>query len=292
MMLTIGEFSTLCKVPTKTLRYYAEIGLLKPSQINPKNGYRYYSIDQLEKISLINRLKLYSFSLKEIKTILDSEEPQQKNLYSTFLHKKKEIEKHIHQYNQLLNQLEKDLLAIDQGQSSVAFIEPIEVDLVEMPSLNLLSIRKMVQKEDYPTEYHKCYGKLFKKIAVDKLTMSGSPMILFHKAEYLPEGLDTEFAIPIEERIPETRNFSPGLCLKTIVRGPHFKLSSVYAKQREWAAQKAYQNTEALFEIYKTDPSKIEDLNNNITEVYYPVKKIGSSELSKNSIITDSNILK
>ncbi len=47
-MLSIGEFSKICKVSTKTLRYYAEIGLILPSEIDPKNGYRYYAIEQLE----------------------------------------------------------------------------------------------------------------------------------------------------------------------------------------------------------------------------------------------------
>ena len=35
-MLTIGEFSNICRVSTKTLRYYAEIGLILPDEINPK----------------------------------------------------------------------------------------------------------------------------------------------------------------------------------------------------------------------------------------------------------------
>ena len=48
IMLSIGEFSKICKVSTKTLRYYAEIGLILPSEIDPKNGYRYYAIEQLE----------------------------------------------------------------------------------------------------------------------------------------------------------------------------------------------------------------------------------------------------
>ena len=39
-MLSIGEFSRICKVSTKTLRYYDEIGLIKPSKINPENNYR------------------------------------------------------------------------------------------------------------------------------------------------------------------------------------------------------------------------------------------------------------
>ena len=89
-MLSIGEFSNICKVSAKTLRYYAEIGLLEPSEVNPDNGYRYYAIEQLEKMLFINRLKAYSFSLDEIKTILQLEEIQDDNLYLAFIHKKKE----------------------------------------------------------------------------------------------------------------------------------------------------------------------------------------------------------
>lgn len=108
-MLSIDEFSNICKVSTKTLRYYAEIGLLEPSEVNPENGYRYYAIEQLKKMLFINRLKAYSFSLDDIKTILQSEEIQDDNLYPAFIHKKKEIEKQVHSYRRLLIQLEGDI---------------------------------------------------------------------------------------------------------------------------------------------------------------------------------------
>lgn len=277
-MLSIGEFSNICKVSTKTLRYYAEIGLLEPSEVNPENGYRYYAIEQLEKMLFINRLKAYSFSLDKIKTILQSEEIQDDNLYLAFIQKKKEIEKQVHSYRQLLAQLEDDISAIEQGKSIMSYMDEIDVRLVDVPKMYLLSIRKMVQVEDYPTEYIKCYGKLFKRIAVDKLTMSGSPMILFHSVEYSSTGLDTEFAIPVQEYVTGTRDFCPGLCLKTVVRGAYSELSSVYTKQIEWAEKEGYQNTNALFEVYITDPSQIADVKDNITEVYYPVKKIISKK--------------
>ena len=60
-MLSIGEFSNICKVSTKTLRYYAEIGLLEPSVINPENGYRYYSAEQLS-LSIFAGFKIPIFS--------------------------------------------------------------------------------------------------------------------------------------------------------------------------------------------------------------------------------------
>ena len=285
-MLSIGEFSNICQVSAKTLRYYAEIGLLEPSEVNPENGYRYYAIEQLEKMLFINRLKAYSFSLDEIKTILQLEEMQDDHLYLAFIHKKKEIEKQLHQYRKLLAQLEDDISAIKQGKSIMSYMDKIDVRLVDVPKMHLLSIRKMVQAEDYPAEYIMCYEKLFKRIAANKLTMTGSPMVLFHDAEYSPAGLDTEFAIPVQVYATGTRDFCPGLCLKTVVQGAYSELPSVYAKQIEWAEKEGYRNTDALFEVYITDPSQIANVKESITEVYYPVKKI----VSKNKFERITNI--
>ncbi len=276
-MLSIGEFSNICKVSTKTLRYYAEIGLLEPSEVNPENGYRYYAIEQLEKMLFINRLKAYSFSLDEIKEILSEEAKEDDILHKAFLHKKKEIEKQLTDYTQILSQLENDITAIEHGRSIMSYMDDIDVQLVDVPDMCILNIRKKVMQEDYPMEYAKCYEKLFKRIAVENLTMCGAPMVLFHSAEFTPAGLDTEFAIPVKEYVTGTRDFTPGLCLKTVVKGPYSELSSVYTKQIEWADREGYRCSGPLFEAYVTDPSQVTDEKDNITEVYYPVKKISGN---------------
>ena len=130
-MLSIGEFSNICKVSTKTLRYYAEIGLLTPSEVNPENGYRYYSVDQLEKMLFINRLKAYSFSLEEIKEIVNGDKQGDEILYTAFLHKKKEIEEQLHSYDMILAQLEGDISTIEQGKSIMSYLDDIDVQLVD-----------------------------------------------------------------------------------------------------------------------------------------------------------------
>ena len=86
-MLSIGEFSNKSQVSTKTLRYYAEIGLILPNKINTENGYRYYSIEQLETMLFIKRLKSYNFSLEKIKIILKSEELKEEKLYAYLIKK-------------------------------------------------------------------------------------------------------------------------------------------------------------------------------------------------------------
>ena len=129
-MLTIGEFSSICRVSTKTLRYYAEIGLILPEEINPENGYRYYSINQLETMLFINRLKAYHFSLEEIKAILESEEAMDDKLYAALSKKKKEISMQMMMYKNMLEQIDADMFAIRKGKSIMSYILQKNVEAV------------------------------------------------------------------------------------------------------------------------------------------------------------------
>lgn len=53
-------------VPIKTLRYYDEIGLFKPVEVNRDTGYRYYSTEQFEQLDIIKYLRLLGAPLAEI----------------------------------------------------------------------------------------------------------------------------------------------------------------------------------------------------------------------------------
>jgi DNA-binding transcriptional MerR regulator/effector-binding domain-containing protein len=268
-------------VSAKTLRYYAEIGLILPEAINPENGYRYYSIEQLETMLLINRLKSYNFSLEEIKIILESEESQDEKLYLSLIRKKKEMEKQIQEFAKTLDQLNNDLSNLQQGKSIMSYLESIEIQLVEVPTMYLLSIRKMVHEYEFAEEYGHCFSRLFRKVADNKLTMLAPPMVLFHSAEFSQSGLDTEFAVPVKEYVTGTRDFYPGLCLKTVLYGAYSDLSSVYTKQFEWAEKEGYESNNALYEVYVTDPSEVSKESELITEIYYPVKKRSSNSYTQ-----------
>lgn len=100
MFYKIGEFSKLVDIPVKTLRYYDECDVLKPSKIDTFTGYRYYSDDDIIDCEFIKMLKSLDFTLDEIvryKDCLDEE---------IIIKKKKEIEERMYilkkQYNRLL----------------------------------------------------------------------------------------------------------------------------------------------------------------------------------------------
>ena len=156
----------------------------------------------------------------------------------------------------------------------MSYLDDIDVELVEVPVMCLLSIRKMVQADNFSDDYGVCFGRLSGRIRKENLTIANPPMVLFHSNEFSPFGLDTEFAVPIKEYVTGTRDFKAGLCLKTVVKGSYSILSSVYAKQTKWAEQNGYECTNALFEVYVTDPSQVMEEDELITEVYYPIRKI------------------
>lgn len=273
-MLSIGEFSKICKVSTKTLRYYDEIGLITPDEINPENGYRYYSISQLKKMLFINRLKSYHFSLEEIKAILEMEMDQsEERLYSALNRKKREIQNKLSAFEKTLNQMNNDILNLEKGISIMSRIDYLEVQLVETQPMNFLYIRQMLNSDDYEEGYGKYFNRLYEKIASEQLTLLGTPMTIYHSQEYNPAGNDTEFAIPIMEVIKGTRDFPGCLCAKSVLEGSYSELTSVYAKLREWAENEGYELVKSPYEVYVNDPYQTNDPEDFITEVYFPVKK-------------------
>ena len=68
-MRTISQVAELTGISTRTLQYYDEIGLLKPSQLT-QSGYRLYDDETLQKLQQILFFKELGFKLKEIKEIL------------------------------------------------------------------------------------------------------------------------------------------------------------------------------------------------------------------------------
>ncbi len=112
-MLSIGEFSKISHLTMKTLRYYDEIGLLKPAFIDAKNGYRYYDIFQLEIALLITRLKTYLFSLEEIKDILEDRENTEL-LNSKMKGKQENLTQQITYYSSLLKKLKLDIQQLNE----------------------------------------------------------------------------------------------------------------------------------------------------------------------------------
>lgn len=72
MKMLIKDFAKACGVSVRTLHYYDEIGLLKPSFVDEWTGYRYYDENSLLRMQEIMFYRELDFSLKNISQIISS----------------------------------------------------------------------------------------------------------------------------------------------------------------------------------------------------------------------------
>lgn len=69
--LTIGQMAKLNRISQQTLRLYDREGLLRPMIIDPHTDYRYYHIIQSARLDMIQYMKAYGMTLKQIRQQLD-----------------------------------------------------------------------------------------------------------------------------------------------------------------------------------------------------------------------------
>jgi DNA-binding transcriptional MerR regulator len=63
----------------KTLRHYHEVGLLEPSEVDPRSGYRYYTDEQLATAQVIRRLRDLQMPIADVKAVLVAPDTEIRN---------------------------------------------------------------------------------------------------------------------------------------------------------------------------------------------------------------------
>jgi len=69
-LLSIGNFATAAQLTLKALRLYDQLGILRPSYVDPESSYRYYHNDQLTRARLIRMMREADMPLATIRQVL------------------------------------------------------------------------------------------------------------------------------------------------------------------------------------------------------------------------------
>jgi len=109
MEYTVQKLAKLAGVSTRTLRYYDEIGILKPARIN-SSGYRIYGQKEVDRLQQIMFYRELDMSLDEIKKILSS--PAFNEADALRDHREKLLEKR-RQLDALLENVEKTIAYVE-----------------------------------------------------------------------------------------------------------------------------------------------------------------------------------
>lgn len=266
-MLTIGEFSKISRVSAKTLRYYDQIGLLKPGYVSSESGYRYYEVSQLRDMLLIARLKQYQFSLPEIASVFARNDNN--FLVRLIQEKKGQLVSQISNHQHILLQMEQDIEKIERCENIMQSNYLIRT--VEFEPKNIYSLRQKMSLADFG----EVFGKLFAGLERNHLTPAGSSLsVYFDEENFNRECTDIEVGIVVSESSGENiRKLDPGFCCFASHVGPYDDFTPCYTALAEWIEREGYTISGPAVEIYVKGCEANVSPNEYVTEIYYPIRK-------------------
>jgi DNA-binding transcriptional MerR regulator len=161
--VTIGDFSRASHLSVKTLRHYHEVGLLEPSEVDPGNGHRYYSEDQIPVAQVIRRLRGLQMPVAEVKSVVAAPDSDARNRL---------IVEHL---DRLELELAQTRSAVEELRSLLErpeAAEPIEHRTV--PPTPAVGIHQTVDREDTFTWWQGALGELQATVQAQRLQATGA----------------------------------------------------------------------------------------------------------------------
>jgi DNA-binding transcriptional MerR regulator len=277
-MIRIGDFSKLSRVSVKALRYYDEMGLLKPVDVDRFTGYRYYDFEQLPRINRILALKELGFSLEQIAQLLagDLTPDQMRGMLKL---RQVEIQQKVQEEHERLDRIEARLRQIEQENAMSKY----DVLIKKVEPIRVAAIRDIVPT---PPEQGRLWGELEQYLASQHTRLIDAPCLtLYYDDEYKEVDWDLEVCEPVAPGLPESERVKvytlPAVesMACTIHHGAFTSINDAYQAAIKWIDLNGYRICGPTREVYlrtadqdsegasQTDP-------NTVTEIQFPVEKV------------------
>ncbi len=279
-MIRIGDFSKISLVSVKTLRYYDELGLLKPVQVDPFTGYRMYEFHQLERLNRILALKDLGFSLEEIGQLL-GEDITLEQMRGMLKLRRAEARQKVQEEAERLDRVEARLRQIEQEDCMSNY----EVVIKRVDAVKVAALRAVV-----PTapEQGALWQELGEHIASQQARCIEPCFTRYYDEEYRVRDWDVEVCQPFEGTLKETDRIKVRTLplvetmACTIHHGPFTTIPEAYTALTRWVDANGYRVVGPPREVYLQSAKEVAGAGDvkvsqtdpeTITEVQFPVEK-------------------
>ena len=270
-MIRIGDFSKLSRVSVKALRYYDEMGLLKPVSVDRFTGYRLYEYSQLAVLNRILALKELGFSLEEIGRLLD-DGLSLEQMRGMLKLRQTEARQRVREETERLERIESRLRQIEQENNMSKY----DVVIKNVEAVKVASVRDVVPT---PPEQGGLWGELGGYLTMHHVQPIGVCFTLYHDEDFKERDWDLEVCEPIDGDLTESkrikvRNLPAATVACTIHNGPFATLNEAYSAIGTWLDANGFRIVGPCRELY-LNPSKNGSQTdpNTVTEIQFPVEK-------------------
>ncbi|MDO5844217.1 MAG: MerR family transcriptional regulator [Methanocorpusculum sp.] len=268
-MFRIGEFSKLSKTTVKSLRFYDEVGLLRPEKVDRFTNYRFYTTGQLVKLHYIQSLRQAGLSIEETKQILDggnAEEILQKRL--------SELESEASDISAKLSRIEFILSGKEEE-----IIMSYSATIKEIPECIVFSKRACIPRyEDFMTMIPETGAEVARANPTLKCVSPHYCFTRYLDGEYKEKDINVEFCQAVETFGNETESIKfkklPAVTVVSVMhKGPYQNLGQAYAFVFKWIEDNGYSVADSPRESYIDGIWNKENEEDWLTEIQVPVLK-------------------
>ena len=259
---TTGEFAEICGVKKQTIFHYDEIGLLKPDY-KRANGYRYYSIQQVETFSVIEMLKEIDMSLAEIKHFLEIKSPEK----TIALLAEKET-----MMAEKIRKMQRIQQIIHNKKSQIKKALSLDFDLSEIQHCSAYSYVLSPKVTQYSDKFISKLLMNFMNDAKEKAIDFGHPIgVLLPKEAVAGNDYQhyTHFCLRIDDPALVTNSHirPAGDYVVAYHKGSYLQIHETYLKIKAFLFDQNYKITGDSIEEYLLDEVSVNGLDNYVTKI-------------------------
>jgi len=263
--LTIGDFSLMTHLSIKTLRYYHQVGLLEPTDIDPNTGYRHYRVEQIPTAQIIQRFRDLNMPIDEVKAVLAAPNLDTRNAL---------IAAHLSRLEGELEQTRQTVMSLRNLLEPA--LAPISVEHRTVQATQALGIQEVVDLSDLLFWYHGALGELYATVAVQGLQPSGPSGGLFSSELFQYERGEATVFVPVPREMQIVGRVSPLIVpaaelALTVHCGPHTNINATYGALGAYVSGHALAVDGPVREYYLVDARTTSDATQWRTEIGWPV---------------------
>ena len=267
--LSIGDFSVITHLSIKTLRYYHQVGLLEPAEVDPHTGYRRYRVEQIPTAQIIQRFRDLGMPLEEVKAVLAAPDLDTRNAL---------IAAHLSRLEGELEQTRQTVLALRNLLEPAR--APISVEYRTVRATQAVGIQDVVDLSDLLVWYHGALGELYATVAVQGMQPSGPSGGLFASDLFQYERGEATVFVPVSREMQSVGRVAPLVVpaaelAVTTHGGSHDTIAATYGALGAYVSTHALAIVGPVREYYLVDARTTSDATAWRTEIAWPIFQTG-----------------
>ena len=276
-MFRIGQLASIYRISGKTLRYYDELGLLRPKYVDEATGYRYYTSSQIPVLNEIFLLKEMGLSLKEITYLLKEEVDKDHTLLKGVLELKQlELDRQIRELNEKKQTIE--LLKKKLDKAGGIELSSFKVGIKPVEEMQVASLKASIST--YSTQ-EALWAELLDYLNKCRAKVGNERYTIYYDSVYKSDEIQVEILkrvlapFPETDRIKYKKQEGCGEVAYLLHTGEHESVIDSYEAILMWIEENGYKIVGNIREEFHMDDFTTDDPKEFVTEIQIPVQKKG-----------------